>query len=309
MPKLGSNFWYVLVTSIIMGVGIGVLAQPQLAVRFMTVKSDRELHRAVLVGGIFILTMTGVAFVVGNLSNLWFTAPGHKIGMVSYAAAGKNMDKIMPMFINEALPQWFGALFMLTLLSAAMSTLSSQFHAMGTSIGRDFFEKGILGSREDERTILITRIGVIVAILATVLLAYKLPGGIVAAATAIFFGLCASSFLPMYLGGLYWRRMTKAGAIASLCAGFGVSFFWLMFVQQAKGKLPAILASALLGKPTLLPDKIAGIQWNWLEALFVALPISAIVAVVVSLLTKPEPEDHLNWCFNGVERRMKPRAE
>lgn len=299
MPKGGSNFFYVLVTSIIMGVGIGVLAQPQLAVRFMTVKSTRELNRAILVGGIFILTMTGVAFVVGNLSNLWFTGPEHG-GLVSFMAAGKNIDKVMPEFINQALPTWFGALFMLTLLSAAMSTLSSQFHAMGTSIGRDFFEKGMLGREEDKRTVLVTRLGVILGILATVVLSLYLPGGIVAAATAIFFGLCASSFLPMFIGALFWKRMTKAGAVASLCAGFGVSFFWLMFVQQAKGKLPAILANWLLGVPTILPEPVFGIHWNWLEALFVGLPISAITAVVVSLMTQPPSREHLDLCFKGV---------
>ena len=54
----------------------GVLAQPQLVVRFMTVKSKRELNRAVLVGGIFILTMTGVAFTVGSLSNAYFARKG-----------------------------------------------------------------------------------------------------------------------------------------------------------------------------------------------------------------------------------------
>jgi len=41
MPDLGSPIWYTLVTTIILGVGIGVLAQPQLAVRFMTVKDSR----------------------------------------------------------------------------------------------------------------------------------------------------------------------------------------------------------------------------------------------------------------------------
>jgi SSS family solute:Na+ symporter len=149
--------------------------------------------------------------------------------------------------------------------------------------------------------VLITRIGIIVAIVATVILAYVLPVGIIAAATAIFFGLCASAFLPMLVGGLFTRRMTKAAAIASLCAGFGVSFFWLMFVQQVKGRLPAILANVLLGKPTILPDPIAGIHWNWIEALFVALPVSAIVAVVVTLFTRPESKEHLDRCFKGVQ--------
>ena len=54
MPRFGSPIWWNLVTTIVMGVGIGVLAQPQLAVRFMTVKSGRELNRAVVSGGIFI---------------------------------------------------------------------------------------------------------------------------------------------------------------------------------------------------------------------------------------------------------------
>jgi SSS family solute:Na+ symporter len=58
---------------------------------------------------------------------------------------------------------------MLTLMSAAMSTLSSQYHVVGTSIGRDLFEKslGIKGY-----TLTITRIGVVISILASALLAY-----------------------------------------------------------------------------------------------------------------------------------------
>ena len=71
MPVPGSPMWWQLVSTIILGVGIGVLAQPQLTVRFMTVKSDRDLHRALVPGGLFILMMTGVAFVVGALSNLY----------------------------------------------------------------------------------------------------------------------------------------------------------------------------------------------------------------------------------------------
>ena len=297
MPVAGSMFFYVLVTSIVMGVGIGVLAQPQLIVRFMTVKSSRELNRAVLVGGVFILMMTGVAFTVGSLSNAWFAMPEHG-GRISLASVpGGNLDLIIPEFIHRALPSWFGAVFMLTLLSAAMSTLSSQFHTIGTAIGRDFFEKGILGSSEHHSTILITRIGIVLALIATVVLAYFLPEGIIAVATAIFFGLCASSFLPAFVCGLYWRGMTRAGAIASVGAGFGVSFFWLTFVQNVSAKWPAILAKSWLKVDTILPQPVAGIHWNWVEALFVGLPVSLVVAIVVSLMTKREPAEHLERCF------------
>lgn len=71
MPRFGSSYWWTVVSSIALGVGIGVLAQPQLVVKFMTVKSNREINRAVVSGGIFILAMTGVAFTVGALSNVF----------------------------------------------------------------------------------------------------------------------------------------------------------------------------------------------------------------------------------------------
>ncbi len=69
---VGYHMWWILVSTIVMGVGIGVLAQPQLIVRFMTVKSKQSLNRPAAAGGIFILFMTGVAFTVGALSNVYF---------------------------------------------------------------------------------------------------------------------------------------------------------------------------------------------------------------------------------------------
>ena len=137
MPALGSPFWWTLVSSLILGVGIGVLSQPQLVVRFMTVKSNRELNRAVLMGGVFIFVMTFSAYVVGALSNLYFF---QTTGQTAVQAAGGNLDKVIPVFIAAAMPLWFAYLFMITLLSAAMSTLSAQFHVQGTALGRDIYE-------------------------------------------------------------------------------------------------------------------------------------------------------------------------
>ena len=77
MPRFGwgssqYDLWWIVVGTIVMGVGIGVLAQPQLVVRFLTVKSGRELNRALAIGAVFILMMVGVAYVVGSLSNVYF---------------------------------------------------------------------------------------------------------------------------------------------------------------------------------------------------------------------------------------------
>ena len=72
MPVTGSPQWYTLVTSLILGVGIGCLAQPQLVVRFMMVESTKQLNRGVLIGCVFLIVTVGAIYHVGALSNLFF---------------------------------------------------------------------------------------------------------------------------------------------------------------------------------------------------------------------------------------------
>lgn len=299
-PAFASETWFVVVTSLCFGVGIGVLAQPQLVVRFMTLKSDKELHRAVLAGGVFILVMTGGPYLVGALSNAYFMEHPdfHTIALL---AADKNVADIIPLYIKTSMPQWFTALFMVTLLSAAMSTLSSQFHAMGTSIGRDLYEKAFGGKGSP---ILITQMGILIGILLSLFIAWGLPlffeGGtaIIARGTAIFFGLCASAFLPIYVGAIYSTRMTKAGAIAGFLTGFAASFFWLFFMHIKESK-PLLLCKTLFGVDSLAE----GTMWALMDPLVIALPLSILATIVVSRLSSPMDDAYVDSCFAGLPGR------
>lgn len=289
MPAFGSPIWWTLVSTIVLGVGVGVLAQPQLAVRFMTVKNTTSLKRAVLSGGPFIFMMVGVAYVVGALSNVYFV---NNRGMLSMDVAGGNIDKIMPEYINSAMPDIFVVFFMLTLLAAAMSTLSSLFHNMGTAIGHDLYRESIMRGKIGH-TISITKLGIAITIVISVILAYTLPIGIIARATAIFFGLTAAAFLPMYAGAIFWKRMTKEGAIASLLVGTFSSLFWLTFVH-AKEATALGISQAIFGQATLLTG-----TWTLVDPILVATPLSVFVAIIVSLLTKPASEEHIKKCFGN----------
>ncbi len=290
MPRLGSPHWWILISTLICGVGIGVLAQPQLVVRFMTVKRDRELNRAIPIGGIFILAMTGIAFTVGNLTNVILYKA---FGEIPISMAGGNIDKVIPLYVGKIMPSWFGSLFLLAMLAASMSTLSSQYHVGGTSLGRDFFEKGIGGGviEHGEGTIFITRLGIALSIVLCIVLSLIFSPNIIAVATAIFFGLCGATFLPSFLFGLYWKRMTKAGAIFSVLGGFMVSIVWMGFFH-AKGAHALGIANYLFGKPTL-----AGFPWTVIDAQFIGLPVSFALAVAVSLLTRQLPSEHIERCW------------
>ena len=281
MPDFLSQGWLFVITSITLGVGIGVLAQPQLVVRFMTVRSKQELNRAVLIGGVFIFAMTGIIFIIGALSNAWFYEFNE--GKNALQSAG-GVNQVIPYFINTAMPKWFAFIFLFALISAAMSTLSSQFHTMGTAVGRDVYEQ--LFKKVGKSSMLITRTGVVVMIVFAVVLSYLFDDqpAIIARSTAIFFALCASIFLPTYVGGLFWKRMTKEGAIASMLSGLVASSFWLVFVHFNEAKHLGV-AKAMFGVDSLLSGKII-----FVDALVIALPVSIAVAVIVSLLTKPDEE-------------------
>ena len=359
MPKFGwgegqYSLWWIVVSTIVLGVGIGVLAQPQLTVRFMTVKSRKELNRAVLSGGVFILIMTGVAFTVGSLSNAYFAKEGPALNgrvvktldeeknhavlqimsegedgawsdvegkmapvvldseagqlatasvdgedaavvqgrSISIVYAGGNPYQIIPTYITRALPKWFGLVFLLTLLAAAMSTLSSQFHAVGTSIGRDVYEQ-VTGRHG--ASIGVTRIGIVIGIVIAVLISNYARGGyIIARATAIFFGLCASAFLPAFVGGLFFKRVTKAAAIASMIVGFLATAFWLVLVKSAEAKAVGLVQTLADGKTSILEGHH---NWPVVDPLLVALPLSLIVMIVVTLITRRPSDEHLAKAF------------
>ena len=371
----GYNLWWIVVSNITLGVGIGVLAQPQLIVRFMTVKSTRELNRAVPLGGLFILLIPGTVYVVGSLSNVYFsrietvtgtltktsmsvnlivsknqsgektlpcdllhvdttgdgTADVHVIArgldkaaaimptaevtplddgrvtvrpratsfMRSVVPLGEdrwmlNPDSVMPTYIKSAMPHWFGLIFLLTLLSAAMSTLSSQFHALGTSLSHDVY--GRLSGRKIGG-IGITRVGIILGILLAVIISSYARGGyFIARATAMFFGLCASTFLPSFIGGLFFKRMTRTGAIASMLTGSTVTLFWLIFIKAKEAGTIGIVQKVTGGKTSLLADYP---NWPEVDPILIALPMAILAAIVVSMMTKKLDQKHIDHCFGA----------
>ena len=184
-------------------------------------------------------------------------------------------------------------LFLLTLLAAAMSTLSSQIHTMGTGIGHDVY-KQLAGAQA--RSITVTRVGMIFGIVAALAISYYARGGyVIARSTAIFFGLCASAFLPAFVGGLFFRGVTRAGAKASMVTGSLVTAFWLVFIKDAEAQALGI-CNAMFGVPSLLTKSP---NWPVVDPLLVALPLSLLVLIVVSLVTKRPSEKLLAGIFAG----------
>jgi SSS family solute:Na+ symporter len=224
--------------------------------------------------------MTGVAFTVGALSNVYFQ---QTLGKTAMAAAGNNVDSIIPAYINAAMPDWFVIIFMLTLLAAAMSTLSALFHTMGTAIGNDVWGRW----KNQKPSILINRASVLVMLIISVAVAYIMPTSFIAAATALFMGLCAAAFLPAFVHALYSKRPSLMAAKTSLVVGSLVWLFWAVFVHA---KYAGIVGLAKL----IFGTNLLGAPWQTIDPFIPGLILSTITMVAVwSLDRRPEIKEEV----------------
>ena len=251
----------------------------------MTVNSTKKLNQGVVIGCVFLLITVGVVYHVGALSNLYFWQNDGKISINMVEAS----DKIIPYFISRVMPTWFTTIFMLCILSASMSTLSAQFHTMAAAAGSDIYGSCV---KKEKKLDNIIRLAVLVSILVSFVICFVLGEGndspIIAISTSLFMGICASAFLPSYFCALYWKKVTKEGAYASMWVGVVATLLALFFLH-AKEATALGICKAIFGTDVLVTDGML----KFVDPIMFAFPLSCITIVVVSLMKKKEADKSL----------------
>jgi SSS family solute:Na+ symporter len=277
-----------LLLTLVFGVGIGVLAQPQLIIRYLSAKNEKALRRAIPYGGIFILLMTFTAFSIGPLCNeLLVNAPKYSSTLTESlmyptkivgGSTVPNPDAVVPLVINEFFPNWFIVLFLFAVLAAAMSTASALFHTAGASIGRDVCEKGFMKKCSEKKSLKITRISTLVIVFATLIISLN-PPDVVAILTSFFFGLMACTFLAPYTLMLYWKKTSRAGAWAGMLGGFLFTMIWYFLVYFKTA--PNLIGFSMTDNHII----------NMLDPIFIGLPLSFILCIVVSKMITQDKDE------------------
>ncbi|HWR58831.1 MAG TPA: ATP-binding protein [Thermodesulfovibrionales bacterium] len=122
-----------------------------------------------------------------------------------------------------------------------------------------------------------------------------------------------SLFAPAFFLGLYWKRGTKAGAIAGLAAGFSVWLYTLLipaFIKAGIIKDVGLLA-LMTGSELLNPHSLFGIQGmgKWGNALFWSLLANLVFYVGVSVFTRQTKEEEIqSLIFVESYERVKELA-
>ena len=278
-PDFGSNIWLVVVTTLLLGVGIGSLAQPQLVVRFMSAKDDRSLDRSMWIGALFILVILGTAFTIGPLSNVYFFNTTGKTASQLFT----NSDQIIPEFVNALFADiTFGdvfiSLFILALVCASISTMSALFHTMGSSAGYDLWIRrkdlrSVESSTDMKGSLKANRTGTLIMVGTVIVIAYLMPDNIIAKATVIFMGLTAAALLPSLAYGLFSERPDATVAKISIAVGSVAWSIWAFFMNSG--------IADMLGIPKLM----TGTWLNSVDPLVIGLPLSALALVLAYAMT------------------------
>lgn len=213
-------------------IGLGFLGSPQVYVRFMSIKNEREIDKGKWVALLFTLITDASAVTIGILARIYFTSEGQNPEVV----LGTGGEDVLSMITHEFLPTILVAIFIAIVLSAIMSTIDSLLILASSAITRDFYQKIFRPDLKDENLTKISRfVTVVMAIIALgiAILLYNLyPDREVFWIMIFGWSGIAATFCPVIILSLFWKGYSEKGAIASMIVGFAsVILFKFVFLN------------------------------------------------------------------------------
>ena len=206
-----------------LGWGLGYFGMPHIIIRFMAVKSDRELKKAARIGiaWTFFILLFSVAVAVSAHLFLGSESEGSTI----------FIHMVRKIFNGP----WLGlisGLLLSAILAGAMSTADSQLLAASSAFASDVYKPLIRKGKSSDREMLLAGRLVVLAISVAALLIASDPGsGSIMSLVENAWGIFGAAFGPVILLSLYWKDLTLGGAAAGIVAGAAVDILWLVFLS------------------------------------------------------------------------------
>ncbi len=197
--------------------GLGYFGQPHIIVRFMAIRSVKDMPTARRIGMSWMI----VAIIGAMTTGL--------AGIAYVAKTGLKLDDAETIFIllSQILFSPLIAGFLLAaILAAIMSTISSQLLVTSSSLTEDFYKTFLHRDASEKQQVLVGRISVFLVALVAIALAYDRNASILSLVSNAWAGFGAA-FGPVVIGSLYWKEMTRNGALAGMVTGAVTVLLWI----------------------------------------------------------------------------------
>ena len=253
--------------------GLGYFGQPHIIVRFMAIRSVREIKIARRIGiSWMIISLTG-AIAVGL------------VGAAYIKSIGGNLSDPETIFIflsNTLFDPLVSGFLLAAILAAIMSTISSQLLVTSCSLTEDIYHTFLRKKASDTELVLVGRLSIVAVALLAIFLAHDRDSSILSLVSNAWAGFGAA-FGPVVLLSLFWARMTRQGALAGIVVGASAVLVWIYGDFTINNQTPSDYIYEIV------PGFFAG----------------AIAIFIVSLLTKSQQETTI--AFHDMKNEMAHR--
>ncbi len=256
--------------------GLGYFGQPHIIVRFMAVRSVRDVPRMRNIGMSWMAVALGGAVSTGLVGATYVARTGTPLA---------DPETIFILLADVLFDPLITGFLLAALLAAIMSTISSQLLVSSSSLTEDFYR--IYWRRDASQRELVTvgRICVLAVALASIGLAYDPESSILGLVANAWAGFGAA-FGPIVILSLTWKRLTRNGALAGMVLGAATVLFWIY--------VPVLDGGGALS--TLLYEMVPGFL------------VCAAAAILVSLLGPPPPVSVVRTFEESDYERLAARS-
>ena len=239
------------------GIGFGFLGSPQIFVRYLALRSEREVGRGATVAIVWTVLADSGAVLTGLFGRALLTGPDDDLN----AVLGQSGQEVLPLLVEHLFPLVIVGIFVAVVLSAIMSTIDSLLVVASSAVVRDWYQKTRRPDLADDALTGLARKATFA--LATIALVIALIVAVLSPDRTVFwfviFGWSgiACTFCPTIILSLFWSGFTRAGALSAMITGFVcVPLFkfgiyripgWGEQLAPLEEMVPAFLLSFLVG--------------------------------------------------------------
>ena len=258
MGQLPENYWNLFTNwkDILSGLGwgLGYFGMPHIIIRFMSLRSDKDLKKSAKIGIIWTLLILLFSVAAGIIGHIF-------LGEI------EDSSVVFITMVRKIFPALISGLLLSAILAAAMSTADSQLLASASAFASDVYKPVIRRDKATETEMLWAGRYVVLAIsVIAVMIASNPNSGTIMGLVENAWGVFGAAFGPAIMLSLFWRRFNFAGAVAGILTGAAVDILWLACLKST-------------GLYEIIPGFLAGLIVAVVVSLATKAPSSEVTAI------------------------------
>ncbi len=205
--------------------GLGYFGMPQVLLRFMAIRKEKELKMSRRIAMIWVVISLAVAVFIGIV--------GRQLFPVEHLTNASAEGIFMTLSTNF-LPPILAGLVMAGILAATISSSDSYLLIAASAFSKNIYQGVLKKDANDKQIMRMSRITLLVIALIAVVIALDENSVIFKVVSFAWAGFGAT-FGPLMLFSLFWKRINRAGAIAGMIGGASMVFIWKLLISRLGG--------------------------------------------------------------------------